>query len=171
MKERERVEVRTHLAAQPAGLVTRLAADAFDALVLGTMFFSLHFGLRALGAVMVVSPRFLFVLGDWIRWTASVFLIPTYHVLFWIYDGRTPGKWLLGIRVVTSKGGPIGPSRAILRFLAISVSIAPLLAGMWAIAFDKRRRAFHDRIAATLVVYDRARTAPQVRLRLARAGA
>jgi uncharacterized RDD family membrane protein YckC len=157
--------------AEPAGLITRLLADCLDGVVIGCMFASVHFGLRALGAVMVVSPSFLFVLGDWIRWTTSVFLIPAYHVIFWIYDGRTPGKWLLGIRVVTAKGGPIRPARALLRFFALSVSIAPLLAGMWAIAFDSKRRAWHDHIARTLVVYDRARVGPRMRLRLARAGA
>jgi uncharacterized RDD family membrane protein YckC len=165
------IEEGAQPAAEPAGLITRLAADTLDAVVLGVMYVSVGFGLRALGGVMVVSPRFLFVLGDWVRWTTSVFLIPSYHILFWIYDGRTPGKWLFGIRVVTAEGGPVHLGRAVIRFLALSVSIAPLLAGMWAIAFDKKRRAWHDHIARTLVVYDRARVGPRMRLRLARAGA
>jgi uncharacterized RDD family membrane protein YckC len=154
-------------ALEPAGLVTRLLADAVDALVLAAVFLGVRFGLAALGAVLVVSPRFVHALGLGIRWVASVLLVPAYHVLFWTIAGKTPGKWLLGLRIVTSEGGPIRPGRALLRFVGLTISIAPLLAGVLAIAFNARRRAWHDRIAGTLVVYDRSPAAPRVRLRLA----
>jgi len=154
-------------ALEPAGLITRMLANAVDALVLAALFLGVRFGLTALGAVMVVSPRFVHVLGLGIRWTASVLLVPAYHVLFWTIAGRTPGKWLLGLRIVTTEGHAIGLGRALLRFVGLTISIAPLLAGVLAIAFNARRRAWHDRIARTLVVYDRTPAAPRVRLRLA----
>jgi len=153
-------------ALEPAGLVTRLLADAVDALVLAAVFLGVRFGLAALGAVLVVSPRFVHVLGLGIRWAASVLLVPAYHVLFWTVAGKTPGKWLLGLRVVTSEGGAIRPGRALLRFVGLTISIAPLLAGVFAMLFDRKRRAWHDRIAGTLVVYDRTPAAPRVRVRL-----
>jgi uncharacterized RDD family membrane protein YckC len=144
-----------------------LLADAFDAFVLAALFLGLRFGLVALGAVMVVSLRFVHVLGLGIFWVASVLLVPAYHILFWTLSGRTPGKWLLGLRIVTKDGRSLRPGRAALRFVALTISIAPLLAGVLAILFDNSRRAWHDRIAGTLVVYDRTPAAPRVRLRLA----
>jgi uncharacterized RDD family membrane protein YckC len=153
-------------ALEPAGLVTRLLADAVDALVLAALFLGLRLGLAALGAVLVVSPRFVHVLGLGIRWVASVLLVPAYHVLFWSIAGRTPGKWLLGLRIVSRGGGSIRPGQALLRFVGLTISIAPLLAGVFAMLFDRKRRAWHDRIAGTLVVYDRTPAAPRVRVRL-----
>jgi uncharacterized RDD family membrane protein YckC len=154
---------------EPAGLVTRLIADGVDAMVLAACFIGIRFSLRALAAVMVVDPPFVSTIGEAVRWVSSVLLIPAYHVLFWTIAGKTPGKWLLGLRVVSKHGERVKPGRALLRFFALTVSIAPLMLGVLAIAWDRKRRAWHDRIAGTLVVYDRAPAGPRVRLQLARA--
>ncbi len=154
----------------PAGLVSRLLAAAVDAFILAASFAVIHLGLKALGVVMVGTWPALVALAGWMRAAAAAGLAPTYHVAFWAIAGRTPGKWLLGLRVVTADGRRPGVVRSTIRFLAYSVSIAPLLAGVIAIAFDPRRRAWHDRIARTQVVYDSRPLVHRLRVRLAPAG-
>jgi uncharacterized RDD family membrane protein YckC len=79
--------------------------------------------------------------------------ITTYHVFFWVLTGQTPGKALLGLRIVTLQGKRLSPLRGLLRFAAYFVSALPLLLGfLWVLA-DDRRQAWHDKIARTCVVY------------------
>jgi len=69
--------------------------------------------------------------------------------------GKTPGKAVLGLRVVTRKGGFVlsGP-QALVRTLTLPLSIAFLGVGLFGIIFNTERRAWHDRFARTAVVYD-----------------
>lgn len=66
--------------------------------------------------------------------------------------GRTPGKMLLGLRVIQVSGDPISPGIAFLRWVGYLIS-GPLfgLGFLW-IAFDGRKQGWHDKIAATLVI-------------------
>lgn len=154
-------------AANPAGLVSRVLAAAVDALVVVACLAAIRFGLEALGAILIVHLRAVRWLGLAIWTAAQVGLVPAYHVAGWSLAGATPGKWILGLRVIDSDGNAPRLGRALLRFAAYSVSIAPLLAGVAAIAFDPRRRAWHDRLARTAVVHVRAEEAtPKVRVRI-----
>jgi uncharacterized RDD family membrane protein YckC len=153
--------------ARPAGLVSRVLAVAVDAALLGAAFASVHFGLLALREVLLWHGPVLQAMGRAIQALADALLVPAYHVAGWSLTGQTAGKGLLGLRVVeASTGRRPRPARALLRFAAYTVSIAPLFAGVAAIAFDPARRAWHDRIAGTRVVYDRARLAGTVRVRM-----
>jgi uncharacterized RDD family membrane protein YckC len=154
-------------ALRPAGIVTRGLASGIDAVVLSACFAGVVFGLRALGAVLLVKLPAVRAMGEVIQALAGAALIPAYHLAFWSLAGWTPGKRLLGIRVIGPDGRPPGLARSALRFAAYTVSISPLLAGVLAIAFDPRRRAWHDRIARTQVVHDPPRTrTPRVRVRV-----
>jgi uncharacterized RDD family membrane protein YckC len=148
--------------------VSRLLAASVDALLLGAAFASVHFGLLALRMVLLWHGPVLQATGKAIQALGDVALVPAYHVAGWSLTGRTVGKWLLGLRVVAAATGRRpGPLRALLRFAGYTVSVAPLLAGVVAIAFDPARRAWHDRIARTRVVYDRGPVAGTVRVRMA----
>lgn len=73
---------------------------------------------------------------------------------FWVWRGQSPGQITFRLKVVradpVASGLTWGP--ALLRFLGYFVSAAPLLAGfIWA-SFDRRKQAFHDKIADTVVV-------------------
>ena len=48
--------------------------------------------------------------------------------------------------------GRIGPRRAIVRLLAMTLAAIPLLPGFLMALYDDRRRGLHDRIAATVVI-------------------
>lgn len=66
--------------------------------------------------------------------------------------GRTLGKKVLGLRVVTAEGGTPGPAALLIRNLVRSLDI---LIGVVLIAIDPLSRRLGDRLAGTLVVHDR----------------
>ncbi len=79
-----------------------------------------------------------------------------YFTLFLtLWGGRTPGKRLLGIRVVRLDGKPIGLWAAFNRFGGYAASIFTGLLGFFEMLWDANRQALHDRIAATVVIRDR----------------
>lgn len=87
------------------------------------------------------------VLGMWIA------LWWCYFAVGWGILGATPGKWLLGLRIVDHRGrSPIGLTRAILRMVAYTVSSLTLGFGHMMLVFRADRRSLHDILAGTRVV-------------------
>lgn len=82
-------------------------------------------------------------------------LTPCYYVAFWALAGATPGKIMLGMRIVGPSGdiNGIGWGRAILRLFGYVVSSFFFYLGYIWIAFDSEHRGWHDRIAGTHVVH------------------
>lgn len=81
-----------------------------------------------------------------------------YYVLFeTLASGRTPGKRLAGLRVVTETGAPVGFVASALRNLVRLVDILPgtYLVGTIAIFFSKRNQRLGDMAAGTVVVRER----------------
>jgi len=67
--------------------------------------------------------------------------------------GQSWGRRLLGVKVVDSDGRPVGFWRILGRNLfAFHVSALPLFLGFLWIAWDDKRRAWHDMALGTLVV-------------------
>jgi uncharacterized RDD family membrane protein YckC len=75
-----------------------------------------------------------------------------YYIGFWTWKGQTPGKMVMGIKIIAADGGPIGLGRAIIRYLGFFVSAIILYLGFIMIAFDGRKQGLHDKIAGTFVV-------------------
>jgi uncharacterized RDD family membrane protein YckC len=67
--------------------------------------------------------------------------------------GRTVGMAIVGLEVVTSDGRHVGAGRATIRTMLIPLSLVLLGIGILTILIDRRRRALHDLIAGTAVVY------------------
>jgi uncharacterized RDD family membrane protein YckC len=133
-----------------AGFVSRVSADLVDAvlvsvgtaliLVTGSM-------LRALFAGSVFAfprPNGLGTAGA----LSAVFVL--YLTFFWTATGRTPGKQVAGLRVVTEHGEPLSGPRAFARALLCVVFPAGLL---W-VVLSRRNRALHDIVLGTAVIYD-----------------
>ena len=74
-------------------------------------------------------------------------------VSLWVLVGFTPGKGLLGLRILRADGQRIGLGRAIVRYAGYWVSLIFLGLGFIWILFDRRRRGWHDKLAGTCVVY------------------
>jgi uncharacterized RDD family membrane protein YckC len=81
-----------------------------------------------------------------------------YPVFFWVLIGQTPGKRLLGLRVVRANGELLGVGQALLRAVGYWVSAIPLFLGFFWILVDKQRQGWHDKLAATYVIYYRRQT-------------
>jgi serine/threonine protein kinase/uncharacterized RDD family membrane protein YckC len=110
--------------------------------------------------VLQISAVILSNLGESVldRFTLSSFacleilLYLVYFVGFWTIAGRTPGKMVLGIKVVGLDGSPVSFGTAILRYIGYVFGFALLWLGFFWVAFDGRRQGWHDKLAGTYVV-------------------
>lgn len=136
-----------------AGFVSRSVAFAIDLGVVVTMI---------LGASAMVQIAEL-LLPKWIWLAAAIpavvgaivsFTPLAYFFLTVALAGRTVGKALMGIRVVRVDGGRLGVVRSLVRAVAYLVSLIPLFLGFAWILIDRDRRAWHDHISGSRVVYD-----------------
>ncbi len=77
-------------------------------------------------------------------------------VLFWKrWRGATPGKKFLHVKIVDAKTyEDIDNKQAIIRSLGYIASTLTFLAGFFMAAFREDKRALHDFIAGTAVIYD-----------------
>ena len=66
--------------------------------------------------------------------------------------GGTPGKLILGYRIVNDQGNYIGIPGAILRYIGKILSAIILGIGFLMIAWDKNKQGLHDKIAKSYVV-------------------
>jgi uncharacterized RDD family membrane protein YckC len=74
-------------------------------------------------------------------------------IVFWIYRQATPGKMVIGARIVDARsGGRPSAGQLIGRYLGYYVSMIPLCAGLIWVAFDARKQGWHDKLAGTVVV-------------------
>ncbi len=82
--------------------------------------------------------------------------IGVYFTLFlaW-WNGYTPGKWLMGIRVLRLNGQRMSLWPAFERFGGYAASVATGLIGFAQIYWDPNRQGMHDRIAQTVVIRER----------------
>jgi uncharacterized RDD family membrane protein YckC len=76
-----------------------------------------------------------------------------YAVFFWSTTGQTPGKAVMGVRVVRLDGKPMGFWTAVRRVVGYGLSLATVGIGFLVILADDRRQGWHDKIAGTCVIY------------------
>jgi uncharacterized RDD family membrane protein YckC len=84
---------------------------------------------------------------------ALFLIVLVYFVFFWTFLGQTPGKALLGLRIVRRDGRRLSVWRSFVRYVAYWVSAIPLFLGFIWILFDRRHEGWHDKIAGTNVIY------------------
>jgi uncharacterized RDD family membrane protein YckC len=92
-----------------------------------------------------------------------------YYAYFWTASGKTPGMQLLGVQVIGHDGSSVGTRRGLVRTLAFPLSFLLLGLGFLGILLGRDRRALHDSIAGTAVVYSWSARAARLRF-LAREG-
>jgi polar amino acid transport system permease protein len=104
---------------EKAGFDTRLAADFLDALFIAAASLVCLWIAERVGATLggpLASSRAPFALAF-----ATIGLI--YFLGFWSTSGQTPGKQIMGIRIVPAEGSAMNLGRAILRLAALIVSV------------------------------------------------
>ena len=136
----------------PLGRILATAADVGGAVSSWTLVTTIVLTLLARGFGLEVSftdptggVGFTIGLALWI---GGWFLLPL--EVF----GRTPAMSLIGMRVVTREGGVPGFRRILLRSLVQLPSVVLFGAGYLVTLVDRRRRAAHDLVAGTSVVWD-----------------
>jgi uncharacterized RDD family membrane protein YckC len=134
------------------GLVTRVVAFALDAAIIDAV--ALVVGVVIALALSLFNlpndvQKVLVAVGG----VAAVVWGIAYFTFFWSTTGQTPGNRVMSIEVRGVRGERLKPRRALVRVLVLPLSVIPLGAGLWLILVDRRRRALHDRIARTVVVY------------------
>jgi len=78
-----------------------------------------------------------------------------YNVFFNGQFGATLGKMAIGARIVNVDGSRIGFGKALLRFLATMVTQMTMGVGYLLIVVREDKRALHDLLARTKVIYRR----------------
>jgi len=130
----------------PASLLRRLAAGAYDLLLLAGLLMILGIAvlmLRSGAAVPAGTPWFqglvLLVCG-------------VFYAGFWWRGGQTLGMRSWRLRVQKTDGSPLDLATAVLRFAAALLSVLPAGLGLLWILADRERRAWHDHLTGTRVV-------------------
>jgi uncharacterized RDD family membrane protein YckC len=139
-----------------AGFATRLVAYLIDQLII--------LGVTTLTALVANFLLNMLHIGDEQLWltarlvmSAIVIIVNIcfywgYFLVFWVLSGQTPGKALMGVRIVRTDGERLNLGKAIIRVIGYWISSILFLGYLW-VLIDRRRQGFHDKIAGTFVVY------------------
>jgi uncharacterized RDD family membrane protein YckC len=148
-----------------AGFWRRLVAFTIDSTIV-TIIFVILFVIAALafffGAISADNNAWINNLVNLKGFSSVLLLIMVFYLAintaYFTYfhgaTGRTPGKMLLGLQVYSADGTSISFGIAFLR--AVGYLVSSLLGTIpigfiWA-AFDKKKQAWHDKIAGTVVI-------------------
>jgi uncharacterized RDD family membrane protein YckC len=135
-----------------AGIVTRVTAFVVDVVLSALTYLLILVATRF--AVEVVShhtitwadQRVLTLVG-YAVWAFLWFAYP------WSVSGKSVGMAIVGIRVVRADGSTVGFGRAAVRAICLPFSILFFGLGVLFMLVQPERRALHDLIAGTAVVY------------------
>jgi uncharacterized RDD family membrane protein YckC len=130
-----------------AGFWLRAVALLIDWLVVAVVY----------GTLVVIAAKFFSLEQPFpAAWEIVSTLVLAASVLFfWRFYGATPGKIAVAARIVDAETGQ-APStgRLIVRLVSYIVSALPFYLGFFWAAFDRRKQAWHDKIAGTVVILD-----------------
>lgn len=157
-----------------AGFVRRFAAYVIDAILISIAMYSLiflmlivfGFGVAGIATMFEASATgstpsggllAIFIIGFYVL---PFVMQGAYHIIFtgsaW---QATPGKRVLGIKVVDLDGERITTGRSVGRWFAAALSYITFYIGFLMAAFTDRKMALHDMVASTRVVDQWAYTA------------
>jgi uncharacterized RDD family membrane protein YckC len=147
--------------ARPAGFFSRLEALVIDLVILSIV--------QLVGSVMIekllnlflrtrLSENFISIIENSVVNIAAGSVVITlfviaYFTFFWTLVGFTPGKAVLGLKVVRKNGSKVSFFRAFLRLFGYWISAIPFFLGFIWVLWDPNRQCWHDKIAGTQVIY------------------
>ena len=146
------LSIQPNLRGDYAGFASRFIAFVFDSVI-------------SIGVFMIVLSAASFaasvLTGSSIHWNrGNLWVVIAFfaweffcYAYFWTASGKTPGMTLLGVQVVGQDGSNVGTQRGLVRTLAFPLSFLLLGLGFLGILFGRDRRALHDSIAGTEVIY------------------
>lgn len=106
--------------------------------------------------VLAIVLTFLGTFGAGLRLISAFVLLWFYNVLFEVFaHGATPGKKVIGLRVMNANGTPVGWTGSLIRNLIRAVDVLPgcYLFGCVSVMLSRNFQRLGDLAAATVVVY------------------
>ena len=92
------------------------------------------------------------------HWYSILFIVLYFGLSTYLGNGKTPGKWLLGIRVVSLAHERMSLWHSFERALGYGASALEFGFGFIQYFIHPNRRTVHDRIAETIVVKEQKKT-------------
>lgn len=135
-----------------AGFASRFLAFAVDVVIMTAGFLIILAAVNFVANIVTGKSTHFDRYNTWVV-VAYVVWAFIYFAHWWGLNGKTPGGGLFGVQVLTEDGGDLSGRRAIGRTLAFPLSFLILCLGFLGILLGDRRRALHDVIAGTVVVY------------------
>ena len=144
------------------GFWMRFLARIIDGLILSVIFTPLSFVFFAFAGRGIVpqpgtapdlsrlGPLLTVILGFS---AVEVVLVAVYEAWFVSNRYATPGKLVLGLQIIRPNGDKVSFPRALGRFILYYFGFVILGIGWIMAAFDEEKRALHDRISDTRVVF------------------
>jgi uncharacterized RDD family membrane protein YckC len=143
-----------------AGFWIRFIARMIDAVLLGVVNVLIRIPLAIMlglgtgrGRGLIFLPAVMSLIAVSVIISLAVGVV--YEVYFVSTRGGTLGKLALGLKIVRADGSPVPAGLAMGRYFAQWLSGAILMIGYIMAGFDPEKRALHDRICETRVVYAR----------------
>lgn len=147
--------VVAEVAAEYIGFWIRLGASIIDGIIIFFISFVLSRFLLSniYGYRFSLLPSFFWFPVPWLYY---LFWFPVSWLYYWLFTGlkgQTPGKMVVGIKVVDARGDRVGLGVAALReILGKTLSAYVLCIGFLWIIGDRKKQGWHDKIASTYVV-------------------
>src|SRR5580700_7294469 len=142
-----------------AGIGSRFLAIALDTAIQAAVFAVF---VLALALLSITLPTKRFGISE--QWVIAIFLLLgffSYYGYFAIFEaiwnGQTPGKRAVRIRVIKESGRPITPSESVARNLMRIVDQLPFFYGIGiaSAVLSKQNKRLGDFVAGTIVVHER----------------
>lgn len=133
-----------------AGIVTRVAANVVDLLVVIGILLAIYVGWAAI-LFLLHGDAFRFPTPSFaLAYAVGSMILVLYFVGAWSTTGRTYGNHLLGLRVVNRHGGRV---RLVVAFIrSILCVLFPI--GLFWCAISRENRSIQDLVLRTSVIYD-----------------
>jgi uncharacterized RDD family membrane protein YckC len=151
---------------QYAGFVTRLFAFAIDSGIVGGVTVVVTWAAISLLQYVGIDVRdcppipaefdpviWSCHMALWVGIVVGAVFPSVYTLLFWSTTGQSPGKAVMGVRIVRLDGQPMNLWTAVLRVIGYGISLSTMGLGFLLILSDNRRQGIADKLAGTCVVY------------------
>ncbi len=133
---------------QPSGLLRRLGAMIYDALLVIAILFLATLPFIALRGGEPVETGDNVIYQLWL-----VLVVYAFFVGFWSSKGRTLGMQSWGLQLETPGGDRVGVAAASIRYFAAILSWAALGLGfLWQLV-DRDKLTWHDRLSGTRLMH------------------
>ncbi len=131
-----------------AGFWIRVLAAIIDSIIILAVTFPLLYAVYGQAALsseeFVQGPAEILI---------SYVLPMVFTIALWIKFGGTPGKRILGLKVLDEKTHQhLALGGSVLRYIGYFASMIVLFLGIIWVAFDKKKKGWHDHIAGTIVI-------------------